>query len=124
MNFGGLDRSRKKRKEVKMKSKEREHAEELVQALLWVRRINDVFDGVDGLRGFYYVSVEFVPSSDPWTHRDDFTVRFLNNVLFSTADDVLFDSKEVERVLDRELDHVVQSLTLHRNALKKYLGGK
>jgi hypothetical protein len=83
-----------------------------------------VLDDIDGLSGVYYVSVEFVPHSDLKAHRDDFNVRFLDEVLFSTSDDELFNSQEVEQELYRELDHAVRNLTLQRRVLKKYLGKK
>jgi len=106
---------------MKTKHKGRKHTGELCDALAWTRVINDVLDDIDGLSGSCYVSVEFVPSSDLKTSRDDFDVRFLGAVLFSTHGEEPFDSKEVENELYRELDHAVRNLTLHRRVLKAHL---
>jgi len=96
------------------KFKGREHAGELMDAMCWCRDINDRMCDIGGFSGCYLVGVEFVPKDD----RDDFSIKFMEEMIFQSCRTEYFNSEEVEVELLHELDSVVKNLAKLRRVLK------
>lgn len=101
------------------KHKGRKHAGELVDALCWVREINDQIGNKEGFNSERLVKLEFIPYGDS----DFFEIRYLGDLIFFPGDNT-FDPEQVEGMLWDKVNAAAKSLGAGRRVLAHYLDEK
>lgn len=97
------------------KHKGRKHAGELVEALSWVREINDALGNKEGFESERLVKLEFIPYGDS----DFFEIRYMGDLIFFPSDQS-FNPKVVEGILFEKIDETAKRVNKSRRLMRQY----